>query len=129
MREVGHQRQKPVDQLRLLLLLVGHKCPTSRITKWVDTTVDELYVFFAITLAMGVVVKTRLEEYWNCSQDIFVTPEFTTAMRYDRFLLLSRCILFRNNETCDPSTMSRAEAKLFKVQPIIDHLNHKFSTL
>ncbi|KAF9422070.1 hypothetical protein HW555_002091 [Spodoptera exigua] len=41
--------------------------PRSRITRWYDTTVDELYVYFGLVLAMGIVVKSRLEEYWSAT--------------------------------------------------------------
>ncbi|XP_028173204.1 uncharacterized protein LOC114362135 [Ostrinia furnacalis] len=73
--------------------------------------------------------KSRIEEYWNCSRDIFSTPEFSTAMSCDRFLLLSRCLYFQDNAICNPGELTRAQAKLFKIQPIVDHLNLKFSHL
>ncbi|XP_028173824.1 piggyBac transposable element-derived protein 4-like [Ostrinia furnacalis] len=117
------------QQLAAIMIQSNTMCPSSRITKWVDTTVDELYVYFAITLVMGIVVKSRIEEYWNCSRDIFCTPEFPTAMSCDRFLLLSRCLHFQDNAFCNPGELTRAQAKLFKIQPIVDHLNIKFSHL
>ncbi|CAB3251309.1 unnamed protein product [Arctia plantaginis] len=78
---------------------------------------------------MGMVVKSRIEEYWNLSRDIFSTPGFHSEMSLDRFLLLSKCLHFNNNNNYDPAVMTRSEAKLFKVKPIIDHLNRKFSEL
>ncbi|CAK1592259.1 unnamed protein product [Parnassius mnemosyne] len=111
------------------MLVDGSLCPSSRITKWKDTDVSELHVYFAIILATGIVVKSRLEEYWNSTLDIFSTPGFTAAMTYDRFMLLSKCLHFQDNDGCDPELMTRAQAKLFKVQPILDHLNNKFQQL
>ncbi|CAB3249154.1 unnamed protein product [Arctia plantaginis] len=100
-----------------------------RITRWKDTCVNEIYTYFAIVLAMGMVVKSRIEEYWNLSRDIFSTPGFHSEMSLDRFLLLSMCLHFNNNNNYDPAVMTRSEAKLFKVKLIIDHLDRKFSEL
>lgn len=103
--------------------------PYSRIAKWKDTSADELYTYFAIILATGIVVKSRLEEYWNASKNIFSTPEFSTAMTYDRFSLLSKCLHFNNNDLCTKETMKNNESKLIKVLPIVQHLNKKFASL
>ncbi|CAB3235761.1 unnamed protein product [Arctia plantaginis] len=80
-------------------------------------------------MAMGLVVKSRLEEYWNVAQDIFITPGFAMEMTCDRFQLLSKCLHFRNNNDCDPALLTRPEAKIYKIKPILDHLNNKFSSL
>lgn len=117
------------QQLATTMLDDGTIRPKSRITRWQDTNVNELYTYLAIVLAMGVVIKSRLEEYWNPSRDIFSTPGFSTEMSYDRFLLLSKCLHFNNNDDCDSVTLSRPQAKLFKIKPVLDHLNRKFSDL
>ncbi|XP_037867130.1 piggyBac transposable element-derived protein 4 isoform X8 [Bombyx mori] len=117
------------QQLATTMLENGTICPSSRITRWHDTNVNELYTYFAIVLAMGVVIKTRLTEYWNTSNDIFSTPGFSTEMSYDRFHLLSACLHFNNNKDCNSALLTRPQAKLFKIKPIIDHLNRKFSEL
>lgn len=129
MEHIAVETNRYAQQTAARMLEDGSICPSSRITKWVDTTVDELYVYFAIILAVGVVAKSRLEEYWNKCVDIFSTPGFTKVMRYDRFRLLSTCLHFEDNVNCDPATMTRSEAKIFKVRPILDHLNAKFSQL
>lgn len=104
--------------------------PNSRITRWQNTDVNEVYTYFAIVLAIGVVVKSRLEDYCNTSKDIFNTPGFSTEMSYDRFLLMSKCLYFNNNNNSfDVAMLTRPQAKLFKIQPIINHLNSKFSQL
>ncbi|CAH2096077.1 unnamed protein product [Euphydryas editha] len=117
------------QQLTTTMLEDGTICPNSRITRWQDTNVSEVYRYLAIVLAMGVLVKSRLEEYWNTSKDIFNSPGFSTEMTFDRFQLLSKCLHFNNNSNCDPALLTRPQAKLFKVQPILDHLNAKFSQL
>lgn len=110
------------------VMLTQGIAPGSRITKWKDTSADELYTYFAIILATGIVIKSRLEEYWNSSKDIFCTPGFSAAMSFDRFCLLNKCLHFNDNSLC-PETMSKNAAKLLKVQPIVQHLNNKFAAL
>ncbi|XP_014371394.2 piggyBac transposable element-derived protein 4 isoform X2 [Papilio machaon] len=117
------------QQLTTIMLANGTICPNSRITRWQDTNVNEVYTYFAIVLAMGVVVKSRLEEYWNTSKDIFRTPGFSTEMTIDRYQLLSKCLHFNNNSNCHPKLLTRPQAKLYKIQPILVHLNTKFSRL
>ncbi|CAK1594429.1 unnamed protein product [Parnassius mnemosyne] len=129
MEHIAMETNRYAQQLATVMLVDGSLCPSSRITKWKDTDVSELHVYFAIILATGIVVKSRLEEYWNSTLDIFSTPGFTAAMTYDRFMLLSKCLHFQDNDGCDPELMTRAQAKLFKVQPILDHLNNKFQQL
>ncbi|XP_063394608.1 piggyBac transposable element-derived protein 4-like [Cydia fagiglandana] len=125
---VANETNKYAQQLAAAMLLQGI-APNSRITRWVDTTVDELYTYFALILAMGIVVKSRLDEYWNTTKDIFCTPEFSTNMSIDRFLLLSKCLHFNDNATCTADRLSNDEAKLHKLLPIVQHLNMKFSSL
>ncbi|XP_037875023.1 piggyBac transposable element-derived protein 4 isoform X1 [Bombyx mori] len=117
------------QQVATAMLASGTIGPHSRITRWQDTNVDELYTYFAIVLAMGVVVKSCLEDYWHTARDIFYTPGFAADMSYDRFQLLSKCLHFNNNEYCDITMLTRRQAKLYKIQPIVDHLNTKFSEL
>ncbi|XP_041974761.1 piggyBac transposable element-derived protein 4-like [Aricia agestis] len=101
--------------------------PNSRIGRWCDTTADELYVYIGITIAMGVVVKSRLEEYWSSTADIFYTPGFSAYMSFNRFLILNKCLHFNNNE--DTCGLNVSEAKLFKIKPVFVHLNSKFQNL
>ncbi|XP_037872760.2 piggyBac transposable element-derived protein 4 [Bombyx mori] len=117
------------QKLATAMLENGTIYPNSRITHWQDTNVNELYTYFAIVLAMGKVVKSRLEEYWSTSQDIFSTPCFSTEMTHDRFLLLSKCLHFNSNNDCDPALLTRHQINLLKIKPLIDHLNNNFSEL
>ncbi|KAJ2941438.1 hypothetical protein O0L34_g3653 [Tuta absoluta] len=129
MGSIAHETNAYAQQVAADMLADGTMHQHSRITKWYDTTADELRVLFGIILAMEIVVRTRLEEYWHVSGDIFSTPGFSAAMSMNRFLLLCKYLHFRSHDGCNPESMTRAEEKLFKVQPILDHLNNKFSQL
>ncbi|XP_041982758.1 piggyBac transposable element-derived protein 4-like [Aricia agestis] len=78
---------------------------------------------------MGVVVKTRIEEYWSTTANIFCTPGFGKHMSINRFLLISKLLHFANNEDmCSPG-LDVSEARLFKIKPVLSHLNNKFQSL
>lgn len=128
MEHIAKETNRYAQQLAETMMLSGIT-PRSRITQWVDTDVDELYVYFAIIQAMGIVVKSRMQEYWNKSKNIFSTPEFTSEMSYDRFLLLNKCLHFNDNSKCKPGEMTNMEAKFFKIKPIVNHLNDRFESL
>ncbi|XP_004923418.1 piggyBac transposable element-derived protein 4 isoform X2 [Bombyx mori] len=117
------------QQLATVMLETGTIRPHSWITRWQDTDVNELYTYFAIILAMGVFIKSCLTEYWCTAQDVFYTPGFSAQMSYDRFRLLSRCLHFSNNTACDLAMLTRRQVMLYKIQPLIDHLNKKFAEL
>lgn len=77
---------------------------------------------------MGVLFKSKMEEYWSKDGNIFTTPNFAGYMSLARFQLLNRCIHFNDNSLLTPD-LSPKEAKLFKIAPLVSHLNTKFSTL
>ncbi|XP_041969238.1 piggyBac transposable element-derived protein 4-like [Aricia agestis] len=135
MEHIAVETNRYAQQVATAMINNGTLRPTSRITKWQDTDVDELYVYFAIIMATGILVKTRTESYWNDAQsfpgfsDLLVTPGFSATMSFTRFHLLSKCLHFNNNNNCNPDIMTRSEAKLFKMRPIFDHLNERFPRL
>lgn len=100
----------------------------SRVNLWKPTNVDELYTYFAISIAIGVVIKSDMQEFWKKDDTIFQTPGFNIAMSRNRFLLLDKFLHFNNNDFLDLN-VSRAEAKVFKIAPIVEHLNERFPQL
>ena len=71
--------------------------PHSRFAKWVDCMPEEIKVFLAMTIAMGLVVQLDLSEYWTTSE-VNETPFFKTLMSRDRFWLLMSFFHLANNE-------------------------------
>ncbi|KAI8427970.1 hypothetical protein MSG28_002284 [Choristoneura fumiferana] len=76
MEHIVSETNKYAQQLATQFILNNNIRPSSRICDWKDTSVDELYVFLAITIAMGVVAKGQVVDYWNSDESIFITPGF-----------------------------------------------------
>ncbi|KAI8430377.1 hypothetical protein MSG28_000667 [Choristoneura fumiferana] len=128
MEHIASETNKYAQQLAAQLMLSNNLHPQSRICDWQDTTADELYVYMALIVAMGVVTKGRVSDYWNADETIFVTPRFRVYMSLRRFQLLSKCLHFRDNRDMYTLNLSHSEAKLYKIQPVVDHLNNAFQS-
>lgn len=129
MEIIALETNRYAQQVAAELLDGGDLQASSRITEWKETSVDELLVFFGIIQAMGIVIKKRVDEYWNSEQNIFSTPGFRVHMSLRRFQLLSKCLHFNNSDNLRNFNLNPSQAKLFKVEPVITHLNSKFSEL
>lgn len=117
------------DNVASHMIDTGLLLPQSRISSWIDTDVDELYCFFGMILAMGSLVKGSMPEYWATTSDVFVTPGFTVHMSRIRFFMLARCLHFNRNEDMSTLNLGHSEAKLFKIEPVLSHLNKRFQEL
>lgn len=91
----------------------------SRLQKWRPVTVDELKVFFALIIIMGLTRKGDLDAYWS-TDEIIATPIFGKMMGKDRFCaVLSNLHLSDNDQ--DPKN-----DRLYKVRPFISMMRETF---
>ena len=97
----------------------------SRIHTWEEVDVDELYVFFALQMLMGIVQKPSLKSYFT-KNPLLDTPIFYKTMTQDRFELLNKFIHFVNN---DEIATYQGNKKLFKISPIVNHLNTTYKVV
>jgi hypothetical protein len=93
---------------------------SSRLQSWKNTTPEELYVFFAVTMLTARVKKLKIAEYWS-KDPLISTHQFTDYMSRDRYLLLLRLQHLSDNETQIPGD------RLYKLKPIVDRLRNVFS--
>ncbi|GIY71398.1 piggyBac transposable element-derived protein 4 [Caerostris darwini] len=91
---------------------------------WVETTVEELHVFFALNILQGIVKKPGIDHYWSKRYSTN-TPFFSKIMSHRRLCLLQRYLHFSDNAAFDPQ--NHECPKLVKVWPVLKHLNEKFS--
>ncbi|MCG7879142.1 MAG: transposase [Candidatus Thiodiazotropha taylori] len=61
--------------------------PNSRLHEWTPVTVDEVKLFFALCILMGVVYKESIEDYWTTNEST-MTPFFNKKMSRNRFLAI-----------------------------------------
>ncbi|XP_045783278.1 piggyBac transposable element-derived protein 4-like [Maniola jurtina] len=97
---------------------------SSRLSRWKDTTEDEIWTFFGIIMLQSLVVNNVEREYWYPKLEELRVGNFGELMGYNRFLLLKRCLHFVDNTSLPAHTN-----KLHKIMPVIEHLNQKFSSL
>ncbi|XP_045783491.1 piggyBac transposable element-derived protein 4-like isoform X2 [Maniola jurtina] len=100
----------------------------SKIQQWQDTTIDEMYLYFGLILSTTTIVKDVIKHYWVES---LATTGYLYLMPYRRFKELTNCIHFTDNDKLNETIneIDNSQAKLCKLQPLLDHLNEKFSTL
>ncbi|XP_014663936.1 PREDICTED: piggyBac transposable element-derived protein 4-like [Priapulus caudatus] len=92
--------------------------PSSRFRKWKDTTEEEMKVFVAIEIAMGLCSKNRLTDYWDRFW-LTQTPSYTEVMPRDRYHILRSFLHFCDNEGQHPRGHDLYDP-LYKIRPVID---------
>jgi len=98
--------------------------PFSRVRSWAETTVSELYLYFALLILIGIDRRPKLSMYW--SHDFLLnTPAFSALMSRDRFLLIRRFLHFVNNS----DYVRGVSGKLFKIKPALEYFQNKFKSL
>lgn len=93
---------------------------TGKTAAWYDTTVEELYIFCATTILMGLNQKNRIKDYWSTDK-LITTPIFGELFTKDRYLSILRYLHFADNN-------KEEEGKLRKIQPILEYLRDKFQS-
>lgn len=97
----------------------------SRLRRWTPTDRPEMIAYLSLTIIMGLYHLPIEESYFYFNG--FGTMQYISKiMSYNRYLLLKSMLHFVNNDTL---TDLRTKTKLSKIQPVIDNLNDKFSSL
>ena len=88
----------------------------SRVRDWIDTDADELKLFFAITITMGILQKPKIESYWSLDEVLF-TPFYGTLMSRNRYQLLLRFLHLNDNSQAAPRGDVNYDP-LYKIHPL-----------
>ncbi|XP_071489198.1 piggyBac transposable element-derived protein 4-like [Diadema antillarum] len=91
----------------------------SRFGVWLDTDEEEIRAFTALQIAMGLVSKPSVPQYWETNSDILVTPGFADVISRNRFQLLNTFLHFNDNEKLVPRGQPGFDP-LHKTRPLID---------
>lgn len=93
----------------------------SKTRAWTDVTVEELYVWLALTMLMPHVKKHTLKDYW-ITDDLISTPSFAKWMPRDRYLLILQYLHFTNSYGPQPND------RLWKLRTILEMIRGKMRT-
>lgn len=91
----------------------------SRLQRWKNTTVAEMYVFLALCLLMKHCHKHAINDYWSKDKTI-PTPLFGKYMSRDRFQILLRCLHFGSVQDRTP------DDRLWRVRHYMNDVIGKF---
>ena len=98
--------------------------PFSRLRKWTPVTEDEMKVFLALLMTIGLVKKNDLEAYWT-KEECIQTPFFSKNMSKDRLLAILSNIHLADNSAAIPQGQPGFD-KLFKLRPFIKMCRENF---
>ncbi|KAL8568889.1 hypothetical protein ACOMHN_061465 [Nucella lapillus] len=101
--------------------------PTSIVHQWIKkgpTTPEEFRAFLGVTFNMGLIRKTTISSYWDSCHPSQKTAWFLEHFSRDRFQLLMKFLHCNNNQLQPPP--GDPAHKLYKIQPLIDHLTREF---
>ena len=99
----------------------------SRLHAWVPTVWQEMKVFVALTIAMGLMILSDLNEYWTTS-DVTSAPFFGNVMTRDRFWLLMTFFHLSDNRLyLDPTSINYNP--LQKLGSVYKNVIHKFGSV
>ncbi|XP_042860555.1 piggyBac transposable element-derived protein 4-like isoform X3 [Penaeus japonicus] len=94
--------------------------PSSHMKAWEDTTVEELQMYIALHLLMGVQPRPSYRWYWS-ENPVVNSGVFRKTMTRDRYDLLRSNLHFSDNE--DPAA---TDDYLWKLRPVINTLQSCF---
>jgi len=90
-----------------------------------DTNPAEMKTLIGLLILQDIVHKPENGMYFS-KRESTVTPYFSQIMTEKRFHLLLKFLHFADNSKFYPD---QHQKKPYKIQPIIDHLNSKFSSV
>ncbi|CAK9809268.1 PiggyBac transposable element-derived protein 4 [Anthophora quadrimaculata] len=92
---------------------------SSSLKNWSDTTINEMFTFFALTLTMSRMKKLFIKEYWS-THDVLRTDIFNKHMSRDRYTILLKMLCFSDKKS------ERSEDRLTKIWGPFDKLREIF---
>ncbi|XP_028157151.1 piggyBac transposable element-derived protein 4-like isoform X1 [Ostrinia furnacalis] len=121
MTEIVRETNRYAWQIISSMTMSEHGLPKN--LNWTDTTVSEMYRYFALLILMSLCHRAKMVDYWTTG--ILEMPKLRKVMSKHRFFAITRFLHFVDNERNDPS-LSSYEKKKLKISSIIKHCNKKF---
>lgn len=92
----------------------------SRLHKWYDVTVPEMYVFFAVTMLFTRNKHLSMEEHWS-TDPLLNAPIFSKLMSRNRYFMILGMLHFGPHDTQFSDTL-----KVSKIRSLVEYVRKKF---
>ena len=114
------------DPIELLSEGVEHNL-CARLNNWEDTSLDEMKVFVAHLIVMGILKKNSLEQYGS-RNSILNTPFFGHCMSRNHFQNILWNLHVIDPDETNPQKGEANHDPLFLVRPMVDMMQRNFHT-
>ena len=101
--------------------------PCAQLNNWVDTSPDEMKVFVAHHIVMGILKKNSLEQYWS-RDSILNIPFFGHYMSRNHFQNILWNLHLSDPGETNPQKGEANHDPLFLVRPMVDMMQRNFHT-
>ena len=101
--------------------------PCAQLNKWEDTSPDEMKVFVAHLIVMGILKKNSLEQYWS-RDSILNMPFFGHYMSRNCFQNILWNLHISNPDETNPLKGEADHDPLFLVRQMVDMMQRNFHT-
>ncbi|XP_055924618.1 piggyBac transposable element-derived protein 4-like [Argiope bruennichi] len=89
----------------------------ARSSNYLPVTEEEMFVFFALTILIGIIKKPKIKMYFS-TNPMLATPFFNSVMSRDRYVAILRCLHFASSDA----------KKIGKLQPVLDKIIENFKS-
>ena len=101
--------------------------PCAQLNNWEDTSPDEIKVFVAHLIVMGILKKNSLKQYWS-RDSILNMPFFGHYMSRNCFQNILRNLHVIDPDETNPPKGEADHDPLFSVRPMVDMMQRNFHT-
>ena len=101
--------------------------PCAQLNNWEDTSPDEMKVFVAHLIVMGILKKNSLEQYWS-RDSILNMPFFGHYMSRNHFQNILWNLHISDPDETKPQKGEANHDHLFLVRPMVDMMQRNFHT-
>ena len=101
--------------------------PCARLNKWEDTSLDEMKVFVAHLIVMGILKRNSLEQYWR-RDSILNKPFYGHYMSRNHFQNILWNLHVSDPDKTNPLKGEANHDPLFLVKPMVDMMQRNFHT-